>query len=207
MSQQLIIVVGPDMCGKTEIARALACKLGIPYFKASSEHETYLHEQNRFIAQLIHADTRMVDFLKQTRYSVVFDRAWPCEFAYSLVFERETSLDALRFVDDKMADMGAIVIVCRRKSYVGIVDDIDPTTTRERLEKLDAAYVDFMKWTHCKTLSLYVDDECLERELHDIFTWMGMVSTECYHCSGEGDDGGGSTCRLCNGSGWVYERD
>jgi hypothetical protein len=174
MTQHVIAFCGPDRCGKSEIARALSKRFGIPYFKASSEHETYLHDQERFLQQLVYADTRMVDFLRQTGYSVVFDRAWPCEFAYSLVFQRETSLDALSYVDYEMSKMGARIVVCRRKSYAGIVDDIDPTTKQERLEKLDAAYVDFAEWTKCKVLHLFVDDECLARELDDIAEWMGV---------------------------------
>lgn len=171
--QRIIAVVGPDMCGKTEISKALSKKLGLPYYKAASEHDTYLRHPDRFVQQLRYADTRMSDFLKQTGYSVIFDRAWPCEFAYSTVFQRETDVDILHKIDDVYAKMGARVIICHRTSYEGIVDDIDPTTKEERLKKLDEAYQSFAMWTKCSTLVLNVDDENLKRELVDITKWMG----------------------------------
>lgn len=163
------------MTGKTEISKAMAKVINAPYYKASSEHGTYLDGPEKFLMQLVYADTRMVDFLKQTGHSVVFDRAWCCEFAYSLVFDRGTSPDALRLVDGEMAEMGARVVVCRRKSYEGIVDDIDPTTTQKRLEQLDEAYVDFIEWTKCQTMSLWVDDENLDREVAEILAWTGWL--------------------------------
>lgn len=172
MKQKIITFVGPDMTGKTEISKALAKRFGIPYFKASSERETYLNNKDKFIMDLRYADPRLSDFLAQTKYSVIMDRGWPCEFAYSKVFDRPTDIVALRAADDRMAKMGAVVIVCRRKSYVGIVDDIDPTLKEEELAKIDDAYHDFQEWTRCKTLSLYVDDEDLTRELSDIVEWL-----------------------------------
>ena len=172
--QKIIAVVGPDMCGKTEISKALSKKLGLPYFKASSEHETYLRSPDQFISQLRFADTRMTDFLKQTGHSVIFDRAWPCEYAYSKVFNRQTDHDVLTRIDEQMARMGAKIIVCHRTSYKGIVDDIDPTIMEDRLLTLDNAYMEFTRWTKCSTFLLNVDDEDLKRELNDISTWLGV---------------------------------
>lgn len=175
MKQQIIAFVGPDMVGKTQISKALAKELNLPYFKASSEHETYLKNQDKFIHQLRYADTRMLDFLKQTKHSVVFDRAWPCEKVYAEIFNRETDERVLSKIDEGMATLGAQVIVCHRSSYKGIVDDIDPTTTEERLQKLDDAYLAFTTWTKCNTLVLNVDDENLNRELTDILNWLDVT--------------------------------
>lgn len=215
MAQRIIVFGSPDRCGKTEISTALARKLGIKYFKASSEHETYLNGQKAFLDQLRHADTRMVDFLRQTGYSVVFDRAWCCEFSYAKVFKRETDMKILRYVDAEFAKMGAKVIIPVRSSYKGIIDDIDPTTKEERLLKLDAAYRDFAEWTHCRTLILNVDDEDLTRELNDILTWMGKKTitqcdptkalrwTVCDACGGDGYRTYPSDCSECSGTGCV----
>lgn len=171
--QTILAVVGPDMSGKTEITLALEKVLGIPRFKATSEHDTYLNAQDAFINQLRYADTRMVDFLKQTGYGVIFDRAWPCEFSYAKVFHRETDLGVLFQVDKAMADLGAKVIICIRSSYRNIIDDIDPTTKEARLKLLDAAYREFFEWTACEVKLLKVDDEDLQREVSDILQFMG----------------------------------
>lgn len=172
LTQRIIFCVGPDRCGKTEISKALSESIGVPRFKASSEHETFLKHQERFVDQLRSLEPRMVDFLRQTGHSVIFDRGYPCECAYSQVLNRETDWKVLSYVDSAMADMGARVIICRRSSYKGIVDDIDPSLEENRLQQLDNAYVDFSRWTKCKTLLLNVDDENLEREIREIQEWL-----------------------------------
>lgn len=170
--QHVVFLVGPDMCGKTNIATAVAARTTIPYFKASSEHGTYLKKKDLFINQLRYADMRVHDLLRQTCHSVIFDRGYPCEWAYSQVFDRKTDMKVLAALDAAYAALGAWVIVCRRKSYAGIVDDIDAGITEKVLQRLDAKYEEFIGWTQCKTLSLYVDDEDLEREVSDIIKFI-----------------------------------
>lgn len=173
MSQRIVVFCGPDMTGKTQIAKKFSSITGIPYFKASSEHTTYLNSKDRFVNQLRYADPRMTDFLGQTGYSAIFDRAWPCEFVYSSVFGRETDMKMLEEIDAAYAALGANIILTHRKSYEGIVDDIDPKINSEFLQKIDAKYSEFMKWTKCKKLRLQVDDENLSREINDIMIGIG----------------------------------
>jgi len=174
MSDQTIVqLVGPDMTGKTEIAKELAKRLKVPYFKASSEHETYLSKQNLFIQQLRHADTRMVDFLRQTKHSAVFDRGYPCEWAYAEVMNRATDQAALAHIDLEYSKLDTHIVICYRRSYVGFVDDIDAKIDCAVLQRLEASYREFAAWTRCKVLFLDVDDEDLSREINDIMVWMG----------------------------------
>lgn len=170
--QPIIAIVGPDMCGKTEIAKALSKRLGLPYFKAASEHDTYLRHPDRFVQQLRYADTRLTDFLRQTGHGVVMDRAWPCEKVYSQVLGRETDEAVLRRIDEEMALMGARIIIPHRTTYEGITDDIDSKLDAKMLKRLDDAYKGFTTWTKCGTFMLNVDDENLEREMTDILRWL-----------------------------------
>lgn len=172
MQQNIVAFGGPDRCGKTEISSELAKIMGVPRFKASDEHDTYLNHQDKFIQQLRYSDTRMVDFLMQTGYSVILDRAWCCEYAYSQVLDRETDMDMLRLVDSSMAAMNAKVIICYRSDYIGIVDDLDPTIESHRLNELHDAYFEFAKWTKCKTYKLCVDDENLQREINEVLEFL-----------------------------------
>lgn len=171
--QHVVFFVGPDMCGKTHIAQAVSKRTGIPYFKASSEHKTYLSKKDLFVNQLRYADMRVHDVLKQTGHSVIFDRGYPCEWAYSQVFSRETDMRMLGMQDAAYGELGARVVVCRRKSYAGIVDDIDANIKEDVLRRLDDKYEEFLAWTQCKALSLYVDDENLEREVGEILAFLG----------------------------------
>jgi deoxyadenosine/deoxycytidine kinase len=175
--QKLILFVGPDRCGKTQIARELSRVTGIPYFKATSEHASFLgsrvSKNDQFLNQLRFADPRVCDLLKQTGHSVIMDRGFPCEFAYSQVLTRETDHSMLRYVDDAYASMGAIIVFCHRTSYVGITDDLDPSIGQELLEKLHVAYENFFdSVSKCRVLRLNVDDEDLDRETRDILEFV-----------------------------------
>ena len=167
--------VGPDMCGKSEIARELSRQLEVPLFKASSEHDTFMNAQQRFIHQLQYADPRVLDFLVQTGYSVIFDRAYPCEEVYAKVFRRNTDHRVLVHLDREYAKLGARIVICHRSSYVGIKDDLNKDIDAKVLQDLDRGYVNFSAWTRCNVLHLNVDDENLEREVRDVKVWLETV--------------------------------
>lgn len=174
--QLVLFFVGPDMCGKTQIAKELSKVIDVPYFKASSEHDSFLSSQTSkreaFLNQLRYADPRIFDVLKQTGYGLIFDRGFPCEWAYSRVFKRETDTSMLKHMDDMWSTIDARVIFCHRSSYEGIVDDLDPSITARVLENIHAEYEDFFVWSSCKHLKLNVDDENLEREINDIVQYL-----------------------------------
>lgn len=176
--QQIVFFVGPDQCGKTHIAQALSRATGIPYFKATSEHDAYLSskvsKRELFLNQLRYADPRVVDLLKQGGDSRIFDRGWPCEFSYSRVMNRETDMKMLQHLDEAWAALGAKVVVCYRSSYHGIVDDLDPGITAKVLHELAEQYFEFGRsFTKCKTYNLCVDDENLNREVAEV---LGFIS-------------------------------
>jgi thymidylate kinase len=176
MSQRIVFFVGPDRCGKTEIAKAVSRAIDIPYFKATSEHTSFLSSRvsknDQFLNQLRFADPRVLDILRQTGHSVVFDRGFPCEYAYSRVMDRETDMVMLRHVDEAYAALGASVIFCHRSTYEGIHDDLDPTVGPELLNRLHAMYEEFAGWTRCRLLRLNVDDENLDREVRDVLAFV-----------------------------------
>lgn len=172
MTQHIVFFVGPDRCGKTEIAKATARRLNVPYFKASSEHDSYLSSKvtrrEAFLNQLRYADPRVFDVLKQSGHSLVFDRGFPCEWVYSRVFDRETDPTMLRHMDEMWSTIDARVVFCHRSSYEGIVDDLDPKITARVLRDIHVEYENFFVWSRCRHLSLNVDDEDLTREVDDV---------------------------------------
>lgn len=174
--QLILFFVGPDMCGKTQIAQEVAKVTGIPYFKASSEHDSFLSsrvsKREAFLNQLRYADPRVFDVLKQTGYGLVFDRGFPCEYAYSRVFGRETDMTMLQHMDEMWSSIDARIIMCKRSDYTHIVDDLDPTVKGETLQKIEDAYYDFFDWSKCKNFILNVDDEDLRREVNDIINYL-----------------------------------
>ena len=177
--QTILFFVGPDMCGKTEIAKATSAAIGVPYFKASSEHDSFLSskvtKREAFLNQLRYADPRVFDVLKQTGYGLIFDRGFPCEFAYSSVMNRETDLTMLRHMDEMWASIGAKIVLCYRKEgYRGIVDDLDPSIDSLQLQLIERAYRTFSTWTRCQMAELAVDDEDLAREVSEVRAFLGV---------------------------------
>ena len=167
--QKIVALCGPDMCGKTQIGHELSRRTGIPYFKASGEHADFLLKPERFIQSLRYSDTRMLDVFQQCGYSMILDRCWACEYVYSQAFGRETDQDALKYVDEGFARLGALVVVTHRSSYKGIVDDLDPNRLNsKKLQQIHDLYQKFVMWTSCDVLQLNVDDENLDREVNEI---------------------------------------
>ena len=165
------------MCGKTQIAKEVSRRTGIPYFKATSEHDTYLSskttKREAFLNQLRYADPRVFDVLKQTGHSIIFDRGFPCEWVYSKVMGRDTDLSMLQHMDEMWASIDARIVVCYRTSYLGIVDDLDPKITSHMLDALSSEYMEFARnYTKCKVHLLCVDDEDLDREVTEVMRFL-----------------------------------
>ena len=168
----LISLEGPDMCGKTQIAADLSRQLGIPVFKNSGEWFTDLRDPSYFKNLLTYGATFLADFLCQTRASAIMDRNYASEWVYSRHFGRATNEQALRKVDEKFAEAGGKIVICRRKSYNGIRDDLHSYIDSHELKGLDSLYQEFEKWTKCEVLTVWVDDENLERETLEIREWL-----------------------------------
>lgn len=175
-NQLVLLCGGPDRCGKTNILRELEKHINVPYFKASGEHENFLLSQDKFINELRYADPRMHDLLYQTGMSVLIDRGYMCEWVYAQYFKRETDMSMLRVMDNKYSTLGAKILICTRKSFAGIRDDLDSSIDETALQQLSDLYLKFIEWTKCETHVLYVDDENLNREISDIVEWLSKTS-------------------------------
>jgi len=168
----LLACEGADRCGKSEIAAELSRQLGIPVFKNSGEWFTDLRDPSYFKNLLKYGAPFLADFLCQTRASAIMDRNYASEWVYSRYFGRETDDAVLRKVDEKFAEAGGKIVICRRKSYNGIRDDLHSYIDSNALEGLDSLYQEFESWTACEVLTVWVDDENLERETHEIREWL-----------------------------------
>lgn len=185
MQKPIVFIVGPDMTGKTHIAKALVERLNIrgldakvAYYKAASEHEAFLSaKQDRFINDIRFACPARLDVLRQLLQQdviggIVYDRGYPCERVYSRFFQRPTDDDALMYLDDEYAKLGARIIVCSKHSFAGVKDDLDPNIDEHALQVLASGYDRFMSWTKCRSLKLYVDDWDLGRQVNDIMQFL-----------------------------------
>ena len=172
MSQKIVIMVGPDRCGKTEISKELSRRTGFPVFKAKAQREFFVGDRRNFLPFLRYGETTILDMVEQIGCSVIFDRLWPCEWVYSRCFGRDTDDAVVAKLDERYAALDALVVVCHRSSYDGIVDVDDVSVQQGTLERLDALYRQFAAQAKTRCEFLNVDDEDLDREVGQILDWM-----------------------------------
>ncbi len=172
--QQIIIFDGPDGCGKTNIARALAGALGIVYFKNADEHKYFRSDPNYFINAVRYVDTYFTSYLEVSRASVILDRAWPSEWIYSQALGRSTDMGMLLSLDARHATLNTIIISPFRSSYEGINDEYPEIN--QRLDRIDDLYCQFAEWSKCHILRINVDSEDLQQQLQIILDFIRSVS-------------------------------
>lgn len=161
-----IAFIGPDMTGKSNIAQALSKELGLPVFKNTGEWKTKLSSEDYFVNLLRFGGPFLMDFMKQTNVSVIMDRFYPCELVYSKAFGRSTDMNAIEWMDNEFSKVNGKFIICLKKNYHGLVDDIYPDQLpTEKLIELDKLYKDFYRYTKCDAHILYTDDENLDSQL------------------------------------------
>ncbi len=154
--QLVLIMEGADRSGKSTVGKLLAEKLNIPYFKYSRDKEA-LTGSNMTSLMLRISDPYVVEIFKQTKQSVVIDRQYPSEWVYSQALGRETDEKGIRASDALFAEIPAIVIVLKRKSYAGVTDD-DPRLGADMLESISRKYDEFAKWSKCRVLTFEFDE-------------------------------------------------
>jgi hypothetical protein len=174
--QRVIILVGADQCGKTEIGKALSADLGVPYWKFEREWDQFRGDPAFFARTVRYGDEYFASYLAATGASVVKDRGYPCEWVYSAALRRPSDREAIERADQRYSELGAVVVWCRRSSYAGISDDLFPGALGpEKLEEIDRLYGTFCGWTRCRVIRLNVDDANLDRELEEIRIGLGLL--------------------------------
>lgn len=107
--KKLIIVEGPDCCGKTTLAKALAETLDAVYWHFTSSPA--LAEANTDYMRNGLENAR--DNLAQGRH-VVFDRFWPSEWCYGRVLRPAgRCVDQALTIRDEAKDLDPIIIFCK----------------------------------------------------------------------------------------------
>lgn len=124
-----------------------------------------------FLGAIRYGLPHILSLLRQSEFGLVLDRSYPSEWVYSRAFNRPTDEDAIRLCDAQFAELGGHVVITRRKSYDGIVDDTHPhLVNTEMLKKLDGLYEEFAAQCIAPCHTIFVDDENLNREVKEILS-------------------------------------
>lgn len=117
MIPRLIIVEGPDNCGKSTLAKAIATRFNATYWRMTSGTGLCEHDAMR-LYQLNALDNAEIN-IKAGR-TVVFDRHWPSDQVYGTILHGRPSLSDLdlAFVLEKCESLNVIYINCWRANAI-----------------------------------------------------------------------------------------
>ena len=85
-------------------------------------------------------------------------------------------MNVLKALDTAYQKMNARILICTRKNFDGIQDDLDPRLDSNALKEIHLLYMKFVQWTNCNVKVLYVDDEDLDREIKEILEFINESS-------------------------------
>jgi len=167
--QMILIFEGADYTGKTSISKKLSTTLKIPYFKNTTELQFFNNEdisKYRWLDQLY-----IYEFLKQTKYSVIFDRAYPSDIVYSSLYRKydDDFFARLYNIDELFSQINAQIILCYKDNFSNYFDVI---IEFENIERIQKAYFEFANQTKCKLLKLNTTNENIDDQIAAIIRWL-----------------------------------
>lgn len=171
---KIIIFCGVDRTGKSTIAKALNQITGIPYFKNPKERQIFTDSN---LQALYFTAPVILEFCKQTPYSFIFDRGYPCEYAYSLALNRKTDTEQIMKLDEEYSKMNTNIIYC----YKSINNESyeNELITKSQSLKIHERYLEFLSKTKCKNTSIDTSDKNLQNQLIYILYFLNMFDYPC----------------------------
>lgn len=148
-NQTVIILEGIDNAGKTVIGKELSKRISIPYFKNSQENDK---NYDLAVAQRYTAEFT-TQILEQTGLSIIMDRFWVSEYAYSKAFNRPT-FDNFDELDKRLSKLNSIVVVFH-KSPKNQIEESD--FTKEDYTNITNAYSEFRLTSETKAIFFKTD--------------------------------------------------
>lgn len=166
--QLILIFEGHDKTGKTTIINELSSVIQIPVFKLKKDKKQFDHA-----IDLLYGVESTVQFVEQTEHSVIFDRFYLSEYAYSKVYKRATSFEKIFELDTRMSKLNTFIIVCYKNAEEYEVDPLDSDIVKTiDYPKLTREFKNFSTLTKCRTLLLDTSSKNLEKQVNTILNFI-----------------------------------
>lgn len=170
MKKNIFIFVGPDRSGKTTIAKELANRIGMQYFKNSLEAVAFQEDGIDFKGLTRYTALYMTQILEQCDFSggVILDRFVPCEYAYGPIFGREIEEDIIFEADSKLAELGAILVLCYN-SDISSENWDDKFVEFNKYSMILNRYFEYVTKTKMRIVVVDTSDQDLDAQINRIF--------------------------------------
>lgn len=168
MKQEIIILEGLDMVGKTTIAQKLSEDIHVPLFKEIRNERWYDH-----VIDLLYAEESRIQMLEQVGFNIIFDRSFPSEYSYAHAHGRKTIDERIWELDERYAKLGTKIIYLY-KPIISLEKDKTNLINRDDYKKVADWYEDFFKKTKCDTMFLDTSDHNLDNQITKIKKFIGV---------------------------------
>lgn len=162
---KILIFVGPDNTGKTEIGQALAEKLKYQYYKNDNEHYHFIEDSFNKLVKY-HAPG-MIDFFKKIsiKEGLILDRFTPCEYAYAKTFKREFDEELIFKLDLELSLLNTVIVYCYKNEYQDFYDEV---VKIEDMKTVMHYYQEYFEKSKIPVISIETSSENLELQIAEI---------------------------------------
>jgi len=164
--QLVCFFVGADSSGKSTIAKELSKRLKIPYFKNKNEAQCF---RTNFMNELHLKGSYLYEILRDTKYSLIKDRDYVCEAAYSQAYGRETDMPFILDLDKKYRALNLHIVFCYKTAHLNFSDHL---IKEDMLPKIIQGYRNFKEMSINLWLELDTTDENLEDQISKIRSFL-----------------------------------
>jgi len=153
----VLFVEGPDRCGKTHIAKALAEKYSLEYWRNDNVDDILRYAgpgEFKKVLQYYYSQMPLFAKMLQNRGSgLVIDRCYITEWVYSNLFNRATDLDVIQGLEQQYMELGGVIIYCYKTDYMAFHDEF---VKEEQIKQIKDLYRIYFE-EHAKMPILWLD--------------------------------------------------
>ena len=148
MEQNVIIFESCAHSNYAELMDRCSNELHIPIFNPDTNKS-----KHEFITNSIeYIDPYIVNFLKQTKNSVIFNRKYPSQYVYSNVDNLDINSDIFAKIDSLYSEMGTTIIFCYKTQF----EDVN---IKQLHDKTYTHYINFFNNSMCKILPIDISEK------------------------------------------------
>ena len=168
MPKTLLIIEGPDNCGKTNIASLLSNILKIPVYKSGREVDAFneIDAQYNILKWGVYEQLKMIETYGG---GIIFDRFFPSEFVYSRVYNRKSDIELIKKYDKELNKLGGKIIFLDKE----VMDGEDDLIKEEKYQKIREQYEIYKnEITSCSHITIDTSDRNTQKQLSKLLPFI-----------------------------------